>query len=188
MRTEDLANEFLKLSVINAFLAFVFTIPILVPSLCIATPPGLFGCQATMDINWPGTWVLIAWIVWILVGVMGTLFFGASYYFAAKFWNKTKANGTLSMLHLVVFEVGLFGATALMAAIGFVGGSWIAHGGNAIVSSAVIAQNIIPPLSTDSTSVFSDMPPVIEAAFIGVTLVGVFIGILNWVKLGSDKV
>lgn len=185
MRTEDLSNEFLKLSVVNAFLAFVFTVPILVPSLCIATPPGLFGCQATMDINWPGTWVLIAWLIWLLVGVLGTFFFGATYYFAAKFWNRTSANNTLSTLHLVIFEVGLFGTTAMMAAIGFVGGSYIAHGGNAIVSSAVIAQNIIPPLSTDPTNVLSDMPPVIEAAFIGLTLLGVLIGLVNWARLRS---
>jgi hypothetical protein len=186
MRTEDLANEFLKLSVVNGFLAFVFTLPVLDPALCIATPPGLFGCISTMDINWPGTWVLIAWLIWILIGVLGTLFFGVTYYFAAKFWNKTRANNTLSLLHLVIFEVGLFGATGMMAAIGYVGGSYIAHGGNAIVSSAVIAQNIIPPLSTDSTSLFYDMPPVIEAAFIGITLLGVLIGLLNWYKLRSE--
>jgi hypothetical protein len=186
MRTEDLANEFLKLSVVNGFLAFVFTLPVLDPALCIATPPGLFGCISTMDINWPGSWVLIAWLIWILIGVLGTLFFGVTYYFAAKFWNKTRANNTLSLLHLVIFEVGLFGATGMMAAIGYVGGSYIAHGGNAIVSSAVIAQNIIPPLSTNSTSLFYDMPPVIEAAFIGITLLGVLIGLLNWYKLRSE--
>ena len=188
MRTEDLSNEFFKLSLVNGFLALVFTVPILDPGLCIATPPGLFGCTSTMDINWPGTWVLIAWLIWLIVGVMGTFFFGATYYFAAKFWNRTKANNLLSTLHLVVFEIGLFGTTAMMAAIGYVGGSYLAHGGNAIVSSAVIAQNIIPPLSSDSTSVLSDMPPVIEAAFIGLTLLGVLIGLINWYKLRSDGI
>jgi uncharacterized membrane protein len=186
MRTEDLANEFLKLSVVNGFLAFVFTVPILDPSLCIATPPGLFGCISTMDINWPGTWVLVAWIVWVLVAVLGALFFGVSYYFMAKFWNKTKANNLLSTLHLVVFEVGVFGACGMMAAIGYVGGSFIAHGGNAIVSSAVIAAYIIPPLSSDPTNVLSDMPPVVEAAFIGLTLLGILIGLINWYRLRSD--
>jgi hypothetical protein len=186
MRTEDLANEFLKLSVVNGFLAFVFTVPILAPMLCIATPPGLFGCISTMDIQWPGTWVLIAWIVWILVGVMGSLFFATTYYFASKFWNKTKANNLLSTLHLVVFEVGVFGACGLMAAIGYVGGSYLSHGGNAIVASAVIQAQIIPPLSTDPTSLFYDMPPVVEAAFIGVALLGVLIGLVNWYRLSSD--
>lgn len=186
MRTEELASKFLKLSVINGVLAFLFTLPILDPALCIATPPGLFGCRATMDINWPGTWVLIAWITFILVGVLGTLFWGASYYFAAKVSNKTVANRTLGWLHIIIFEVGLLGATGLMAAIGYVGGSYLAQGGNSIVAAAVIAQNIIPPLSSDSNNVLSDMPPVVEAAFIGITLLGSLIGFLSYFRLKSQ--
>jgi hypothetical protein len=139
-----------------------------------------------MDITWPGTWVLVAWIVWVLVAVMGALFFGVTYYFMAKFWNKTRANGLLSALHLVIFEVGVFGACGMMAAIGYVGGSYIAHGGNVIVSSAVIAADIIPPLSNDPQNVLSDMPPVVEAVFIGLTLLGVLIGLINWYRLRSD--
>jgi len=186
MRTEDLANEFLKLSVVNGFLAFVFTLPILDPNLCIATPPGLFGCLSTMDIQWPGTWVLIAWIIWIIVGVFGTMFFGLSYYFSSKFWGKTKANNLLSSLHLIIYEVGVFGACGLMAAIGYVGGSYLSHGGNSIVASAIIQTDIIPALSSDPTSLFYDMPPVVEAAFIGVALLGVLIGLLNWYMLKSE--
>jgi len=73
-----------------------------------------------------------------------------------------------------------------MAAIGYVGGSYVAHGGNVIVSSAVIAANIIPPLSTDPQNVLSDMPPVLEAVFIGLTLLGVLVGLINWYRLRSD--
>jgi len=186
MRTEDLANEFLKLSVVNGFLGLVFTLPILAPMLCIATPPGLFGCLSTMDIQWPGTWVLIAWFVWMIVAVLGSLFFGTTYYFMAKWWNKTKANNMLSTLHLVLFEIGTFGSCALMAAIGYVGGSYLAHGGNSIVASAVIQQDIIPPLSNDPTSLFFDMPPVVEAAFIGLAVLGVLVGLINWWMLKSE--
>ncbi len=129
---------------------------------------------------------LIAWIVWIIVAVGGSMFFGVSYYFMAKFWNRVKANNLLSTLHLVLFEVGTFGACGLMAAIGYVGGSYLAHGGNAIVSSAIIQQNIIPPLSSDPSSVFYDMPPVVEAAFIGLALLGVLVGLVNWYMLKSE--
>lgn len=186
MRTEDLANEFLKLSVVNGFLALVFTVPILDPNLCIATPPGLFGCLSTMDIQWPGTWVLISWFVWLIVAVGGTVFFGVSYYFMAKFWNKAKANNLLSSLHLILFEIGVFGACGMMAAIGYVGGSYLTHGGNAVVASAVIQSDIIPPLSTNPASVLYDMPPVVEAAFIGIAALGVLVGLLNWYMLKSE--
>ncbi len=73
-----------------------------------------------------------------------------------------------------------------MAAIGYVGGSYLSHGGNAIVVSAVIQADIIPALSSDSSSLFYDMPPIVEAAFIGVALLGVLIGLLNWYMLKSE--
>jgi hypothetical protein len=73
-----------------------------------------------------------------------------------------------------------------MAAIGYVGGSYLAHGGNSIVASAVIQQDIIPPLSSDPASLFYDMPPVVEAAFIGLAVLGVLVGLINWYMLKSE--
>jgi hypothetical protein len=50
----------------------------------------------------------------------------------------------------------------------------------------VIAGDIIPPLSTDPQNVLSDMPPVVVAVFIGLTLLGVLIGLINWYRLKSE--
>lgn len=186
MRTEELAAKFLKLSLVNGVLAIVFTVPILFPSLCIATPPGSFGCKATMDIVWPGTWVLVAWLVFVTAGVLGSMFFGAMYYFADKLSNKTTASSTLGWLHIAVYEVGVLGATGMMAAIGFVGGSYVAQGGNVIVSSQVI-RNMLPSFSNDPTNVLYDMPPVVEAVFIAVALLGALIGFVNYLRLRSER-
>jgi len=182
MRTEDLAKLFVNLAFINGALAFVFTFPILFPSLCIATPPGAFGCKATMDVVWPGTWVLVAWLVFAIVGPLGSMYFGAMYYFADKLSNKASANKMLGWLHALVYEIGILGSTGMMAAIGFVGGTWVAQGGNAIVASQVI-RDMLPYFSNDPSNLLYDLPPLVEGVFIGVALLGVLIGFLSYLNL-----
>jgi len=90
-----------------------------------------------------------------------------------------------SWLHLILFEIGVLGATSLQAAIGLVGGNYVAHGGSAIIAAEVVRTNIIPPLSTDPTSVFYDMPPVAEALFIGLAVLGMLLGIINYLTAKS---
>src|SRR5579863_10075978 len=70
-KAEAIASKFWMLGLLNGLLAVVFTIPIVVPSLCIATPPGEFGCAASMETTWPGTWLLVAFFTWTTVGVLG---------------------------------------------------------------------------------------------------------------------
>jgi hypothetical protein len=89
-----------------------------------------------------------------------------------------EGNAGLFWLHLVLFEVGVLGATAMMAAIGYVGGNVVATGGSAIASAQAVATNIIPPLSNDPNSIFNDMPPVVEALFIGLALLSQLVGYL----------
>ena len=186
MDADTAAKRFFALSLVNGFLAIIFTLPILVPSLCIATPPGLFGCKATMDINWPGTWVLISWLVFLATGVAGALFWTISYHFRNKFNGKTEANKTLVWLHMALYEIGVFGASGMMAAIGYVGGSALAHGYGAAIAAQDIAD-MIPALSSDPTSVLNDMAPVVEAVFIGIAVLGALVGFLALWKMKSGS-
>ncbi len=178
MDAEQLARRFVLLGAVNGVLLTIFTIPILIPNLCIATPPGLFGCKATMDINWPGTWVLIAWIVFGITGVFGSLFWGGMYYFRARFNGKTSVSKGLGWLHLLLYNIGVYGATGMMAAIGYVGGAALARGEGVAVASTEIA-NMLPSLSSDPNSVLNSMPPVVEAAFIGLTVLGALVGFIS---------
>ena len=182
MQTLKLAKLFTYVAVFNGFLAFVFTLPILVPSLCIATPPGTFGCAFSMETSWPGTWLLVAYLVLISVGVLGMLGWGVTYYLKSQLFGKTEVNRNLAWLQLVLFEIGIIGATSVMAAIGFVGGNYVAHGGNPIVAAEVVRTQIIPPLSTDPASVFYDMPPVVEALFIALAVLGMLVGLVNFLR------
>jgi hypothetical protein len=130
-----------------------------------------------MEIVWPGTWLLVAFFVFVTVGVFGPLAWSLVYS-KRSMSGRSEGNGPLMWLHLVLFEVGVLGATAMMAAIGFVGGSILAQGGGVAISSEAIRTQIIPPLSTDPTSLFWDMPPVVEAVLIGVALLSQLFGYL----------
>jgi len=185
LQTERLVKLFSRVAFINGILAFIFTIPILIPQLCIATPPGTFGCNLSMETSWPGTWVFFAYIFFLVAGVLGTLGWAAMYFFADRLFGKTQVNKMTSWLHLILFEIGVLGATSLQAAIGLVGGNYVAHGGSAIIAAEVVRTNIIPPLSTDPTSVFYDMPPVAEALFIGLAVLGMLLGIINYLTAKS---
>lgn len=173
----------MTLAIINGALLIVFTAPILVPTLCIATPAGQFGCVTSMEIVWPGTWLLVAYFVFVMVGVLGALAWSQVYYHLSTMLNKDEGKKGLMWLQLILFEVGVLGATSLMAAIGYAGGDILAHGGGIAVAAEAIRTEIIPPLSNDPNSLVYDLPPVLEAGFIGLSLLAQLLGLLNIVTL-----
>ena len=66
------------------------------------------------------------------------------YYFRATLFNKTEVNNKISWLHVILFEIGTLGATAIQAAIGLVGGNYVAHGGSAIIAAEVVRTRNYP--------------------------------------------
>jgi hypothetical protein len=171
---------------LNGLLIIPFTAPILVPSLCIATPPGSFGCKSSMETSWPGTWLLVAFIVFITVGIFGALGWSQVYSRRASS-GASDGNSGLLWLHLILFEAGVLGATALMAAVGYVGGNVVAQGGSPIVSAEAVRTMIIPPLSNDPNSIVFDMPPVLTAVFIGLALLSQLVGYVALFTLKKPK-
>ena len=127
---------------------------------------------------------ILSYIFFLVCGLLGTVGWAVMYHFRATLFNKTEVNNKISWLHVILFEIGTLGATAIQAAIGLVGGNYVAHGGNAN-SGEVVRTEIIPPLSTDPTNVFYDMPPVAEALFIGLVVLGMLIGLLNYFRAKS---
>ena len=182
MNTVELAKRFLGIGTFNVILSVIFTAVVLDPFLCVSVSPGQFGCHDNMVTSWPGTWLFIGYFSWLIVGVLGSFGWAGLYYLGATLRGKTEVNGLFSRLHMILFEVGVLGATACMAAVGYVGGGVIATGGGAAVAAEAIALDIFPPLSNDPASLLNDMPVIIEAAFIVVALLGVFLGVLNYVN------
>ncbi len=99
--------------------------------------------------------------------------------------NKTEVNGPLAMIHLILFEIGVVGATSITAAVGYVGGRFVLNGGSPIVAAQAIASQIIPPLSSDPSSVFNDMPPVLVATFTGLTVLATIVGLVVFLMAKS---
>jgi len=133
-----------------------------------------------METAWPGTWLLFAWIIFLSVGVAGTIGWAALYYFGGKLFNKNQVNSLLATAHMALFEIGVVGATSITAAVGYVGGRFVLNGGSPIVAAQAIASQIIPPLSNDPNSVFNDMPPVLVATFTGLAVLATVIGLLTF--------
>ena len=186
-KTMDLARRFLALGTFNVVLSVIFTAVVLDPYLCVSVSPGQFGCHDNMVTSWPGTWLFIGYFTWLIVGVLGSFGWAALFYLGDTLRGKTQINSFFAKVHVVMFEVGVLGATACMAAVGYVGGGVVATGGGAAVAAEAIALDIFPPLSNDTASIFNDMPVVIEAAFIVVALLGIFLGILNYVSAKSSS-
>ena len=187
MKTTDLAKRFLALGTFNVVLSVIFSAVILDPFLCVSVSPGQFGCHDNMVTSWPGTWLFIGYFVWLIVGVLGAFGWAGLFYLGSELRGKTQISTFFSRLHILTFEVGVLGATACMAAVGYVGGGVIATGGGAAVAAEAIALDIFPHLSTDTASIFNDLPVVIEAAFIVVALLGIFLGILNYISAKSSS-
>ena len=186
-KTVDLAKRFLALGTFNVILSVIFSAVILDPYLCVSVSPGQFGCHDNMVTSWPGTWLFIGYFTWLIVGVLGSFGWAGLFYLGDQLRGKTEINAFFSKLHVVMFEVGVLGATACMAAVGYVGGGVIATGGGAAVAAEAISLDIFPPLTNDTTSVFNDMPVVIEAAFIVIALLGIFLGVLNYLSAKSSS-
>ena len=182
MQSLDLARRFLGLATFNVLLSVIFTAVVLDPFLCVSVSPGQFGCHDNMVTTWPGTWLFIGYFTFLIAGVLGAFGWAGLYYLGANLRGKTEVNNLLSRAHLLFFEVGVLGAAAVMAAVGYVGGGVMATGGGAAVAAESIALNIFPPLSNDPASIFNDMPPVIEAVFIVLALVGALVGVLNYIN------
>ncbi len=186
MKTTDLAKRFLALGTFNVVLSVIFSAIILDPYLCVSVSPGMFGCHDNMVTSWPGTWLFIGYFTWLIVGVLGSFGWAALFYLGDMLRGKTEINSFFSRAQILLFEVGVLGATACMAAVGYVGGGVIATGGGAAVAAEAISVDIFPPLSNSSTSVFNDMPVVIEAAFIVIALLSILLGVLNYVNSKSS--
>jgi hypothetical protein len=186
-KTVDLARKFLALGTFNVILSVIFTAVVLDPFLCVSVSPGQFGCHDNMVTSWPGTWLFIGYFTWLIVGVLGSFGWAALFYLGDTLRGKTQVNAFFSRVHVIAFEVGVLGATACMAAVGYVGGGVIATGGGAAVAAEAISLDIFPPLSNNTSSILNDMPVIIEAAFIVVALLGIFVGVLNYVSAKSSS-
>jgi len=160
IETERMARYFMYVGLVNAFAAAIFTTPILVPTFGIPLIAGIF----------PGAWMLIAYLAFLAVGVMGMVGWAAMYYLASHLLGKKNTTKVFAIMHLVFVEVSVYGFAALMIAAGWVGGQALRQG-LAVAAVGFLIEWLILP----------------TGAFVALVVLGEVLGILNMIKTIRSK-
>ena len=160
IETERLARYFMYIALVNALAGALFPTPILVPTFGIPLIVGQF----------PGTWMLIAYLGYLTVGVMGMVGWAAMYYLASRLMGKKTTTKIFAIMHLVIVEVSLYGYTTVMTAIGWIGGMALRQGLAVAAVGYLIEWMILP-----------------TGAFVALAVFGQVIGILNMLKTIKSK-
>jgi hypothetical protein len=111
-------GRFLWLALVNGALAVGWTAFILWPWL---TPSPL----SVLDNGSAGTWLLIGYILFLVVGVLTTGITAIFYFFMEVILKRPYSGlrGVLAYAHFIVTEVGVVGATFLLMYCGYIGGA-----------------------------------------------------------------
>jgi hypothetical protein len=111
---------------------------------------------------WPAMWMVVGYTIFLIAGVVGSFVWALSYFLVANVFNRTTTNGPLAFLQIVLFTVGVYAATALMAYVGYVEGGKIAEGVAVTIASQLGRWTVYP-----------------TGISVSMALLGVLIGVLN---------
>jgi len=117
--TERVAKWCIYLALINTLLAVLYLGVLLTPE------PGLKSdifSIAFAGAQFPGTWMFIAFIMHILVGILGMIGWAAIYYFSTALFKKENTNKLLSYVSVGGTFLGVLISTWMYFLAGFIGG------------------------------------------------------------------
>jgi hypothetical protein len=157
MSLQKLVRYFLYLTLLNTFAAVAFTAPVIVPILA-------FPLKLTV---WPGTWMFIAYFVFLIVAVLGTLGWGLLLDLVRRVTGAEYCDRFLALTSIVLIEVAVYAQTSFMFAAGYVGGTYAFA---TLFGQAVITYMIGPLVVPIGVSIF-------------VYLVGTLLGLFNVVLI-----
>lgn len=158
--SEQASRYFFKAGLVNIAAGVAATLPILVPQL---------GLPLKLEV-WPGTWMFIAYFVFLITGVIGSFVWSFIYYMLPRLTNKAKVSDLLALSQLVTFEVAIYGIAAMMGIeAGYYGGTLYHEGFGQVVITQIIAWIVIP-----------------VGTLIAVGLISTITGLVNVVIAGSD--
>ena len=157
---ERLVRYFIYATIMNAFAAVAFTTPVIIPQLA-------FPLKLT---SWPGTWMFVAYFVFLIVGVLGTLGWAVLLDLVRRSTRVESCDKFLAITSLVLIELAVYAETSFMFTVGYIGGS-IAFGGG--FGSSVITYVIGPLVIPIGVSVF-------------IYLMGTLLGLMNVVLIFGE--
>ncbi len=159
---ERLIRYFIYMTMVNTFAAVAFTAPVIIPELA-------FPLKLTV---WPGTWMFIAYFVFLIVAVLGTLGWAVLLDLIRRTSGVESCDKFLAMTSIVLIEVAVYAQTSFMFTAGYVGGSYAFAGG---FGQAVITYVIGPLVVPIGVSIF-------------IYLIGTLLGLMNVVlALGQGR-
>jgi hypothetical protein len=133
--TDRFAKLFIYATLFNLIVAVAITLPVLVPEFT-------FPLILTV---WPGTWALVAYLDFLILGVLGSLGWGVLFHFTQVKFGKEQLNRYLSEAQFTLTYVSLYGQTTLMFALGYSGGNAILQGfGRGVVTQGLIGWMVVP--------------------------------------------
>ena len=158
---ERLIKYFLYMTMVNAFAAVAFTAPVIIPELA-------FPLKLTI---WPGTWMFVAYFVFLIVGVLGTLGWAVLLDLVRRTWGVERCDRFLAITSIVLIEVAVYAETSFMFTVGYIGGTLTFAGG---FGPAVVTYVIGPLVVPIGVSIF-------------IYIIGTLLGLMNVVlNLGQS--
>ncbi|MCS7138027.1 MAG: hypothetical protein NZ941_06635 [Candidatus Caldarchaeum sp.] len=129
------ARYFLASTLVNACAAVAVAAPVLVARL--ALPLKLT--------EWPGTWMFVAYGVFVGFGVLGSLAWSAIYYLSGVLLGVKHLRRNFVVAQLLLHNIAAYGIGFLMGyAVGYVGGTARLEGFGLSVITALISWAVIP--------------------------------------------
>jgi hypothetical protein len=130
-----LTRYFLFAAIIAFVAAVAFTVPVIVPEFT-------FPLELTL---WPGTWMFEAYFAFLIVAVLGNLGWAGMIDLVKRNTGKESSSRYLAFAHLALSNVGVYGATGFMFAVGYIGGAGALVGyGRAAITQALIGWMVVP--------------------------------------------
>jgi hypothetical protein len=159
---EKVIRYYVYMTIVNAFAAVAFTAPVIIPELA-------FPLKLTI---WPGTWMFIAYFVFLIVGVLGTLGWAVLLDLVRRTMGAESCDRFLAISSIVLIEVAVYAETSFMFTVGYVGGTIAFTSG---IGAAVLTYIIGPLVVPIGASIF-------------IYLIGTLLGLMNVVlSLGQRR-
>lgn len=130
-----LTKAFVIAAILNLIVAVVITIPVLVPEFT-------FPLVLT-DV--PGTWILVAYYLFLIVAVLGSIGWAVMFDLVERRFGKTKVNRYMAEAHMTLAYLGIYGQTTLMFIVGYTGGYAELLGfGKATITQGIVGWMVVP--------------------------------------------
>ncbi|MDG6928688.1 MAG: hypothetical protein JRN39_06870 [Nitrososphaerota archaeon] len=166
METLKVSRLFFYVGLVSAVVAVGYAAPVVLGPLVNPAGHNIInngpGSILTDYTTWPAMWMVVAFTMFALAAVAGSFAWSFGYYLVARVFNRESTNGGLALLNLLLFVVGVYLSTALMAYVGYDEGLKIATGLSPLVVAGLAQWTVYP-----------------TGLGLGMALLGVLLGVLN---------